>query len=286
MKLRLIDSPEAGGGSGSDARGVPGALNMGIDEAVLRGVARSIGSAAGAEDAGRDYSSLPSLRFYRWSPPCVTVGYFENIEQTVDLDAARRAGVDVVRRVTAGGSVFHNYELTYSIILPLGCGLAPLDIVESYRRICSGLTAGIGELGVEAHFVPVNDIEAGGKKISGNAQTRKRGVLLQHGTILLDLDLELMFSLLRVSDEKLRRKLVEKAGDRVTSLRVLLGRTVDFAEAARAMRAGFVRAFAGYGVELEDGGLSADELAEARELAASRYSTREWNFKPRPRAAD
>ncbi len=282
MRLRLVDTSDTGGGRGPGALGVPGALNMGLDEAVLRGVARSIGSAAGDEDKGREYCSPPTVRFYRWSPACVTIGYFENIEQNVDVEAARRAGVDVVRRVTAGGSVFHKYELTYSVILPLECELAPLDILESYRRICSGLTAGLGVLGVDAQFAPVNDIEACGRKISGNAQTRKRGVLLQHGTILLDLDLELMFSLLKVPDEKLRRKLIEKAGDRVTSLRAVLGREVQFGEAADAMRSGFERAFAAYGVELENGNLTEDELAEAHQLAAERYGTREWNYRPRP----
>lgn len=267
-----MDSVAAGGGEGP---GVRGALNMGIDEAILSGLS------AGQSAQGEGYVSPPTLRFYRWSPPCVTIGYFEDIEREVDLEAARAAGVDVLRRATAGGSVFHKEELTYSIVLPLGSALAPLDILESYSRICSGLVAGLARLGVEARFAPVNDIEAGGKKVSGNAQTRKRGVLLQHGTVLLGLDLELMFSLLKVSDEKLRRKLLAKAQDRITCVGSLLGREVGFREAAGAMAGGFAEAFAAWGVELEAGELSGAELAAAERLAAERYSSREWNFKTR-----
>jgi lipoate---protein ligase len=264
MKLRLIDSSPAGGGASA---GLRGALNMGIDESVAKGLAEG--------------SSGPTLRFYRWSPPCVSIGYFEDIEGNVDLEAAKKAGVDVLRRVTAGGSVFHNAELTYSIVLPLGTPLAPLDILESYSRICSGLVAGLARLGVDARFAPVNDIEAGGKKLSGNAQTRKRGILLQHGTILLGLDLPLMFSLLRVPDEKLRRKLIAKAEDRINCLEYLLGREVSFGETAAAMKAGFAEAFGAYGVEIEEGGLSQEELTAAEALAAEKYSSRAWNFKNR-----
>jgi lipoate-protein ligase A len=262
MRLRLIDSEASGGGSGP---GLRGALNMGIDESVATGLAEG--------------SSPPTLRFYHWAPPCVSVGYFEDIGETVDLEAAGRAGVDVLRRVTAGGSVFHNAELTYSIVLPLGSALAPLEILESYSRICSGLVAGLSRLGVEAAFAPVNDIEAGGKKVSGNAQTRKRGVLLQHGTVLLGLDLPLMFSLLKVPDKKLRRKLIAKAEDRITCLDSLLGREVGFREAAAAMREGFASAFAAYGVELEEGELSAGERSAAEALAAEKYASEAWKLR-------
>jgi len=259
MRLRLI------GAAYGD--GLRGALNMGIDESVATGLAEG--------------SSPPTLRFYRWSPPCVSIGYFEDIERSVDLEAAEKAGVDVLRRVTAGGSVFHNAELTYSIVLPLGSPLAPLDILESYSRVCSGLVAGLVRLGVDASFAPVNDIEAGGKKLSGNAQTRKRGILLQHGTVLLGLDLPLMFSLLKVPDEKLRRKLIAKAEDRITCLDSLLGREVGFEETASAMKAGFAEAFRTFGVEIEEGSLSEGELSAAEALAREKYSSRAWNFKNR-----
>lgn len=265
MKLRFIDP--AGGG------GIRGALNMGIDEALVAGLAK------GLADGPADGSSPPTLRFYRWTPSCITIGYFQDMEAEVDLDACRAAGVDCLRRVTAGGAVFHDAELTYSVVLPLGSALAPLDVLESYSRICGGIVAGLARLGVEARFAPINDIEVGGKKLSGNAQTRKRGCLLQHGTILLGLDVEKMFGLLRVPPEKLKRKLIEAAADRVTCLGSLLGREVGFAEAAAALGLGFAEAWAKYGVEFEPGRLSDVELEAAAGLASQKYGIDAWNLR-------
>jgi len=252
VKLRVIDS--------SGERGIPGALNMGIDEALLGSVSR--------------FEAEPTLRFYTWSPACVTVGYFQSLEEEVDLEACRRSGVDAVRRLTGGGAVFHDAELTYSIILPLSHELAPDDILESYRRICSGLVAGLDRLGVEASFEPLNDISVGGKKISGNAQTRRGSCLLQHGTILLDSDPDRMFSLLKVPAEKLKGKLIEDVKSRVTGLRSLLGREVSAAETAASIKEGCAEA---WGAELVSGGLSAAEAKAAASFAAERFSSLAWN---------
>ena len=252
MKIRLIDS-----GSGGP---VPGALNMGIDEALLGSVSRG--------------ESPPALRLYRWSPPCVTVGYFQSLEAEVDLEACAASGVDAVRRLTGGGAVFHDAEITYSLVLPLGHELAPDDILESYRLICAGLVRGLGLLGVESSFAPINDVAAGGKKISGNAQTRRHGCLLQHGTVLLDLDPERMFSLLRVPAEKMKGRLIEDVKARVTSLRALMGREVSYEEAADALRRGFAQEWL---ADLEPRGLGPAETAEARRCATERFSNPEWN---------
>jgi Lipoate-protein ligase A len=254
MKLRLIDA--------SASPGIPGALNMGIDEALLGSVSRG--------------EAEPTLRLYTWSPPCVTVGYFQSLEAEVDLEACSRLGVDAVRRLTGGGAVFHDRELTYSIVLPLGHELAPEDILDSYKRICSGLVEGLRLVGVEAAFAPINDIVAGGKKISGNAQTRKSGCLLQHGTILLGSDPEKMFSLLKVPAEKLKGKLIEDVKARVTSLGSLLGREVPPAEAGQALVRGCGRA---WGADFIPGSLSPEEAAAAQAYSAERFSASTWNAK-------
>ncbi len=252
MKLRLIDS-----GAGGP---VPGALNMGIDEAILGSVSRG--------------ESPPTLRLYRWSPPCVTVGYFQSLEAEIDLDACAAAGIDAVRRLTGGGAVFHDAEITYSLVLPLGHELAPDDILESYRLICGGLVRGLSLLGVESSFAPINDIAAGGKKISGNAQTRRHGCLLQHGTVLLDLDPERMFSLLKVPAEKLKGRLIEDVKARVASLRGLLRREVTYEEAADALRRGFAQEWL---ADLEPRPLGPAETVDARRCAAERFSNPAWN---------
>lgn len=254
MKLRLVDSGLGGA--------LTGALNMATDEALLDSVSRG--------------DSPPVLRFYRWYPPCVTIGYFQSLEAEVDVDACRSRGVDAIRRLTGGGAVFHSEEITYSIVLPLDHPLATDDILESYRLICSGVVRGLGRLGVEASFEPINDVAAGGKKISGNAQTRRKGCLLQHGTVLLGLDPERMFSLLKVPTEKLKGKAIDEVKARVTSLRDLLGREVGYEEAAEALGRGCAEV---WGADFEPRALSPVEEAEAGRLAAERFSNPGWNRK-------
>src|SRR3989344_3027262 len=163
MKWRVIPASER-----------PGAMNMALDEAVSEGV-----------KAG---TAPPTIRFYSWNPSCVSIGYFQSIEEEVNLPECESRGVDVVRRITGGGAVYHdrNGEITYSVIAPQE--MFPAGIIDSYKVICGWIIGGLSELGVQAEFKPINDVIADGKKISGNAQTRRGGVLHQLGTVLYDLD--------------------------------------------------------------------------------------------------
>ena len=235
---------------------------MGLDEAVLESVASK--------------SSLPTLRFYGWKPRAISIGYFQGVRDEVDIDACGRQGVDIVRRITGGGAVFHDAEVTYSIIIPEGHPLAPLSILDSYGILCSGIVAGLEEMGIAAEFAPINDIVSGGKKVSGNAQTRKKGCLLQHGTVLLKVDVETMFALLKVPKEKALGKMIEDVKARVTSLSEMLRSEISFDEAAFAMQAGFVRAL---GLDPHDENPSPEEQEKALGLADKKFSTPEWNFR-------
>mgnify|MGYP000995047841 CR=1 FL=1 len=238
------------------------AFNMGLDEAILESVA------TGAQP--------PTLRLYQWQPAAVSIGYFQGVRDEVDLDACSRLGVDVVRRLTGGGAVFHAAELTYSIVVPETDPLVRGTVIDSYRTICDGLIAGFGNLGIPAEFAPLNDILSGGKKVSGNAQTRKRGCLLQHGTVLLGVDVDTMFSLLRVPNEKLKGKLIEDVKARVTSTSALLGRTVTYEEAVPAFSAGFATILGNLGTPSQP---DADELYRARVHALERFASESWLFK-------
>jgi lipoate---protein ligase len=101
--------------------------------------------------------------------------------------------------MTGGGAVLHDSELTYSFITRE----YPQNILESYRMICDPIINCLVNLGFnEVKFAALNDVVVDGKKVSGNAQTRKEGILLQHGTILLDVDPEKMFTLLKVPKKR------------------------------------------------------------------------------------
>lgn len=244
-------------------------MNMAMDEAVLGEIARG--------------ASPPTLRLYGWNPAAVSIGYFQSLEEEVDTSACVRLGVDTVRRVTGGGAVLHEDEITYSIHVPEKSGLIPQGILESYEKICGGVLKGLARLGFEAKFVPLNDIvlvqNSAPKKISGNAQTRKLGVILQHGTILLKVDVDKMFSLLMVPSEKLKGKLIEDVKQRVTSLSSAAGREVGFDEALGALRAGFEEEFAAAGAVFEDGVLTPEETSLAIRLAHEKYGADAWNKK-------
>lgn len=232
------------------------AMNMAIDEAI-----------SNAATAGK---VPPTIRFYRWRPSAVSIGYFQSLAQEVAMDVCDQQQVDVVRRRTGGGAVYHDYhgEITYSVIAPEA--MFPKGIIDSYHIICGWVIASLKNLGLDAQFHPINDILVGGKKISGNAQTRRGGVLLQHGTVLYDVDVEKMFSLLKVGKEKIADKLIADVKQRVT--RVLDHTSISLEEVYQAMINGFTQ-----DKEWEHGALTSEEEIHARELAGNRYASGEWN---------
>ncbi len=232
-------------------------LNMALDEAMSEGI--------------RNGSSPPTIRFYNWEPSAVSIGYFQSVRDEVNLEACRELGVDCIRRWTGGGAVYHDFEgeITYSVVAP--AGIFPKNIIESYALICGWLVRGLGSLSIEAEFRPINDILVKNKKISGSAQTRRGGILLQHGTLLYGLDLEKMFSVLNVSKQKITDKMIKSAQERVTCISAHsdLGK--------REVYEALVNAFA-EGKDYEFGSWSRDELERARELAEKKYRSQEWTY--------
>jgi lipoate-protein ligase A len=140
----------------------------------------------------------PALRLYRWHPPALSLGRFQP-ETDVDHEACRRLGVEVVRRPTGGRALLHGADLTYAVALPVPPGGAG-TVDACYRRVAAALIAGLAGLGVEAavarHDGPGGavcmatqqgaDLRVGDRKVCGSAQVRRDGVVLQHGSVLLD----------------------------------------------------------------------------------------------------
>jgi lipoate-protein ligase A len=238
--------------------------NMAIDEALCT-----------LRSEGR---SPNTIRFYRWNPSAVSIGYFQILEQEVNLQACQALGVDVIRRMTGGGAVYHSFEgeITYTLIADQRLPIIPTDILRSYDLICGGVVMALKKLDIDAAFKPINDIVVNGKKISGNAQTRRRNVVVQHGTILLDTDIKTMFTVLRVSKEKISDKLIQSVEDRVTTIRRELHRDVSFQEVTDALIESFTRVL---DVESYPGTLSEEELNLAVKLREEKYRTRDWIFK-------
>jgi len=238
--------------------------NMALDEAIV---------------IARLKNLVPNtIRFFRWSPSAVSIGYFQSMEEEVDIKACDEMGIDYIRRRTGGGAVYHDTEgeLTYSIIVDENHRLISRDFQETYRTLCSGLVLGLRQLGVPAEFKPINDIVARGKKISGNAQTRGMSIVHQHGTILRKVDPALMFKVLKVPSEKIRDKLIRSVEERVTSINDVLGRDVSFRELKDALIKGFEDSF---GIKLMLGSIMDFEEDVAQRLKVEKYASRKWNFR-------
>jgi lipoate-protein ligase A len=258
-----------------------GATNMAIDEAILHAVA--------------DGKGRPTLRFYQWAPPCLSLGY--NQPHThVDEAACTRLGYTWVRRPTGGRAILHCDELTYSVIAAGDEPRVAGGIVESYRRLSAGLLAGLRILGAavfqaqEEKMVspqpgaacfdtPSNyEIVVNGKKLIGSAQVRRRGVVLQHGALPLTGDLDRIFACLRTSENGSAGadgayqpgSLREYAG----TLEQALGYLVGFEEAAAALAQGFEYAL---NLRLEPGELTDYERNLAERLRLTQYASVEWS---------
>jgi lipoate-protein ligase A len=275
-----------------------GATNMAIDEAILWAVAEG--------------KSPPTLRFYGWQPPCLSIGYSQSMGE-VDVDKCREHDIDFVRRPTGGRAILHADELTYSVVAPQSEPRVAGGVVESYRRLSAGLVAGLRNLGVDAYQaltpsplcppspLPTSgegkggwgsrgegesaacfdtpssyEITVGGKKLVGSAQVRKKGVVLQHGSLPLEGDIARIFDFLKVPSEERREELKQELRARATSLELALGYSVPFEEVARHLAAGFAQAL---NLRLIPSQLSQRELALAEKLRQEKYATREWNFR-------
>ena len=242
-------------------------MNMAIDEAVLR---------------VRMENLVPNtLRFYCWNPSAVSIGRFQNVENEVLLGNCRNFGVDVVRRITGGGTVYHGAEdeITYSVVVRKSELDAP-DITSVYAKIYDGLAGAVKMLGLRADF-NVGDkghcpnITIKGKKISGSAQCHKGGVVLQHGTFLMDVDLKKMFTFLRVPWARTCLEVADVARRKITSIREALGREVSISEVNEALINGFQKALS---IKLIDGELTNHERELAEKLFKQKYAKIEWNL--------
>jgi lipoate-protein ligase A len=244
-------------------------MNMAIDEAVMN---------ARIEDR------VPNtLRFYRWKPSAVSIGRFQTLSNEVHVKNCRIYNVDIVRRISGGGAVYHdsNGEITYCVIAKISdLGCAELDMLSAYQKICNGLNEALKILGAKAEFQPPDpkrcpNLTLGGRKLSGNAQSCKKGVLLQHGTFLLDLDHKKMFTFLKVPWSKTINDVLKVSKRKLTSVQQELKSQFTTEEVYQALVNGFEKAL---NVQLEKEELTDYERKLAKSLRRKKYMTKDWTF--------
>lgn len=231
-------------------------LHMAIDDVLTHEVG-----------AGR---RAPTLRIWEWAAPAVVIGRFQSLRNEVDGEAARRHGIEVVRRVSGGGAMFiePGNTITYSIYAPQTL-IKGLSFQEAYAFLDEWVLEALGELGIKAWYQPLNDITSEGGKIAGAAQVHRGGAVLHHVTMAYDIDAAKMLEVLRIGREKLSDKGTQSAAKRVDPLRSQTGLPRE--AVIERMIATFRRLHG-----LTDNSLRADELARAEALAQSKFGSPEW----------
>jgi lipoyl(octanoyl) transferase len=255
-----------------------GPLNMALDQAIMEAVA-----------AGH---VPPTLRFYSWTPPCLSLGYTQKVS---DVDRARLAarGWDLVRRMTGGRAILHIDELTYSVAVKADHPIVAGDIIASYRRLSQALVAGLHLLGADPQAdkratrsenskgpvcfeVPSHyEITVGTQKLIGSAQVRKFGAVLQHGSLPLTGDITRILDGLSMESDDKRERIRDRVRQRAATLEDALGTVISWKVAANAMVCGFQETF---GLEFASAEqVTPGEQARAEILRAEQYATEEWH---------
>lgn len=212
----------------------------------------------------------PTLRFWGWNASCVVLGRFQSVRNEVNEEVAREEGVQLVRRISGGGAMFIEPEgaITYSIYAPEEM-VAGMTFPQSYAFFDAWVIDALRELGVDAWYVPLNDITSSGGKIGGAAQARRGGGVLHHTTMAYQMNIPRMLRVLRIGQEKLSDKGVTSADKRVGPLRQQtdLDRDVIIHHLIGHFRARF---------GLRDDQIDDEEMADARRRAEQRFGTSEW----------
>ncbi len=214
-----------------------------------------------------------TLSFLSFREPAALVGFHQSVDQELRRDYCAAHGITIQRRVSGGGALYVDPTVIGWELYLDRRSAGSNDMLEIARRICEAAARGIRALGVDARFRPRNDIEVGGRKIAGTGGTYDGDVLLYHGSLLIDFDVERMLRVLRIPAEKLQDKAIASARERVANLRELLGEAPSMERVLAVMVEAFSEEF---GVDFERAaGLSPPENEKFR-AALAEVQTEEW----------
>ena len=236
------------------------AMHVALDEVITQEVARG--------------ERRPTLRFWEWETPLVVIGSFQSYRNEIDPEGAARHGINVVRRISGGGAMFMEAgnTITYSLHVPSSL-VEGLSFEQSYAFLDDWVMTALADLGVKARYVPLNDIASDKGKIAGAAQKRySAGAVLHHVTMAYDIDADKMLEVLRIGREKMSDKGHRSANKRVDPMRSQTGMSRE------AIMSSFLDYFKNR-YDTVDADYTAEDLARAEELVATKFSTPEWTFR-------
>jgi lipoate-protein ligase A len=236
-------------------------LTAAIDEALLRSRMKG--------------HSEDTIHLYRRRPSSVSIGYFQSAAMVADIEACRRDGVPVVRRISGGGAIYTDErQLVYALTFH---PTVPIKAREGFALVCGAIVMALDRLGVEgARKEGVNDVMVGRAKVSGSAQVIRKGTHLVHGTVLVDVDKKALTRYLLSPEEKERPRGHLSPVDRVTTLADIMGGPPPMDVVKKVVSEELAQVVGG---DPEPGRLNTWELDEADRLEGERYSQDEWNLK-------
>ncbi|MEQ6376149.1 biotin/lipoate A/B protein ligase family protein [Bacillaceae bacterium S4-13-58] len=235
----------------------------------------------------------PAIRFYQWDPATLSIGYFQKIKDKIDLDAVREKGLGFVRRLTGGRAVLHDQELTYSVVVAEQGQDMPRSVIEAYRVLSQGILEGYKEIGIEAEFsIPQEklnqtgsavcfeepswyELVIGGRKAAGSAQTRQKGVILQHGSIPIEFDDEKLFDLFIYPNDKIKERSRRAFKEKAVAIQEVVDHPISIEDVEKAFKKGFEK---GLHINLEPYTLSSKQLEEVRDLEEKKFGNDEWTY--------
>lgn len=254
------------------------AMNMAIDETLLNWHSEG--------------KIPPVIRFYGWDTPSLSIGNFQNEQKVIDFAGLHKHGCHFVRRLTGGGAVLHDQEVTYSIIVNENHPKIPRTVNDAYYVLAEGLIKSYHRLGVDATFAhphqesgdnrsavcfespAIYEILADGKKISGNAQTRRKGVLLQHGSLPLSYNTKMLYDLFLFSSTSSRNRQQSLFDRKATSLHAQLEAEVEYDDLVPIFLSSFKESLH---IDTEVFEMPKALWEEAIDLRNTKYATNTWN---------
>ncbi|WP_018295900.1 lipoate--protein ligase family protein [Corynebacterium lubricantis] len=238
---------------------LPTVVNVALDELLMDQV-----------EAG---TRGPTLRIWEWEDRATVIGSYQSYVNELNPDGVEKHDIQVVRRMSGGGAMFMEGGncITYSLYVPDKL-VAGLSYTDSYEFLDRWVIAALAEHGVNAWYVPINDITSDGGKIGGAAQKRKGSTVLHHVTMSYDIDADKMTEVLRIGKAKIAHKGLRSAKKRVDPLRRQTGASRE--EIISTLISTFS---ARYGAQPAE--LSEQDLDAARELVDTKYSTHAWTHR-------
>lgn len=261
------------------------AYNMALDECLLNWQSEK--------------KMAPTIRFYEWNVPTLSIGYFQHVGKEINMDEVKRRSFGFVRRPTGGRSVLHDRELTYSVIVREDHPNMPKTVTEAYRVISEGLLEGFRSLGFQAYFAVPNtqkerddlknprssvcfdapswyEIVVEGRKIAGSAQTRQKDVILQHGSIPLEIDIDTLYDLFLFPNDRMKDRMKRMFTSKAVAINSLTDEKFTINQLVQAFKIGFEK---GLPINLCEYKLSEQQMKEVERVAREKYESDDWNYK-------